>query len=659
MQPLSPPVSSRRLRWFLALPKLGVLLLLAAVVALLWMLHQNEVDEERAGLIKDVLWLEQNLRFHLGNNEEQLQQLAYDLGTQPEKRQIFRLRAGHLMKTNPDIAQIVWFDAQRRIIDVLPAPTPGASEVDAFGPPVALEAFELARRMNKHVYSEPFFLSGNIARFEIAVPVYAEHQVVGMLVAAYPIESLLGNLVPWWFTEKYRVVVVDDNEVQYAAKSSIEGIPNLSYELPFEPPGHGLKFRVTSYRGAGSPLQRVLAGAILVLAAGVFWSLWIVRNLMRQRANAEDALRAEHALRSAMEDSLTVGMRARDLDGRIIYVNPAFCRMTGYTSEELVGRAPPMPYWVPEQIDETLALHQAVLDGWAPPDGFEITFQRKDGERFQALIYEAPLIDDKGNHTGWMASVLDVTERRRAEELARQQQEQLQFTSRLVTMGEMASTLAHELNQPLAAIASYNTGCLNLLGRPDYDPEDIRQALEKLGVQAQRAGRIIHRVHDFVRKSEPKRAPCSLGEIIEDCLGFVEAEAKKRRVRIATDLPPLPPVLADRLMLEQVLLNLIRNGMEAMVTTPQAQRILKVSAQTGRGEIVVTIADNGCGIAPEAREKLFTAFFTTKPEGMGVGLSICRSIIEFHRGRLWAEDNSSAPGGSGTIFTFTLPLESA
>lgn len=185
---------------------------------------------------------------------------------------------------------------------------------------------------------EPFFLSGNVAHFALAVPVYNEHTLAGMLVV-----NLLNrrpapnNLVPWWFAEKYRVVVLDDNDVQFAAKSNIEGVPSASYGLPFEPPGHGLKFRVTSYQTAGNPLQRLLAGVILTLAAGVFWSLWIVRDLMKKRAQAEEALRAEHALRSAMEDSLTVGMRARDLTGKIIYVNPAFCRMTGFSSEELVN----------------------------------------------------------------------------------------------------------------------------------------------------------------------------------------------------------------------------------------------------------------------------------------------------------------------------------
>ncbi len=189
--------------------------------------------------------------------------------------------------------------------------------------------------------------------------------------------------------------------------------------------------------------------------------------------------------------------------------------------------------------------------------------------------------------------------------------------------------------------------------------DDIRPALEKMGVQAQRAGKIIRRVHDFVRKSEPKRAPCQLGEVIEDCLGFIEPEARKRHVRIEFDIPPMRPVLADRLMLEQVLLNLMRNGMEAMTNTPAGAKLLRLGVQVTTEGLRISVSDNGCGIAPEIRDKLFTAFFTTKPEGMGVGLSICRSIIEFHRGRLWAEDNAHSPTGSGTIFHFTLPLDTA
>lgn len=654
------PSTTRRIRWLLALPKLGIVLLLVALVSLLWLLHRNEIEEDRAALIKDVLWLEQSLQFHLNSNEEQIQQLALDMASLPDRRKAFRLRAEHMLKNSPEVAQILWLDSERKVVDALPSSVPPEQEIETFGPSAASRAHDLFMQLGKTHYSEPFFLGSNRAHIELIVPIHGDDQhIAGTLVVLYPLETLLANQVPWWFTEKYKVEIIDDNDQLYASKTRIEGNGDQRYVIPFDPPGSGLLLRVTSYRSADNSVQRSLVAAIILLAAGVFWSLWLVRDLMKKRSRAEEALRSEHAFRAAMEDSLTVGMRARDLNGCVIYVNPAFCKMTGFSPEELVGATPPMPYWAPEQLEESYAMHQTVLAGEAPDDGFEMTFMRKNGERFHALVYEAKLIDGNGKHTGWMASVLDITERKRAEELARQQQEQLQFTSRLVTMGEMASTLAHELNQPLAAIASYNTGCLNLMASGQAGVDDIRPALEKMGVQAQRAGKIIRRVHDFVRKSEPKRAPCQLGEVIEDCLGFIEPEARKRHVRIEFDIPPMRPVLADRLMLEQVLLNLMRNGMEAMTNTPAGAKLLRLGVQVTTEGLRISVSDNGCGIAPEIRDKLFTAFFTTKPEGMGVGLSICRSIIEFHRGRLWAEDNAHSPTGSGTIFHFTLPLDTA
>lgn len=653
--PLHP--DKRHLPWLLALPKFGIVLLMAALITLLWLLQQSEREEQRNILIKDVLWLEQNLRFHLEGNRDLLQQLAVDMTAPQERERLFRLRSTHLLKNSPEISQITWLDQNNEVIVALPPSHPQSSKQNTHPSP-AKRAFEVAKKLGKPAYSEPFFNESRQSTIELLVPIYDESMLTGMLLVTYPLNDLLTNQVPWWFTEKYKVDIVDDNDTLYASKTHLEGVYADSYQIPFDPPGHGLRLKVSNYPNDQSILQRLLTVSILLLAGGVFWSLWLVRDLMQKSSRAEEALRAEHAFRAAMEDSLTVGMRARDLSGRIIYVNPAFCRMTGFSAEELVDRVPPMPYWAPEHLDDTEAMHRVVLAGQAPTEGFEITFMRKNGERFQALIYEAKLIDGNGQHTGWMASVLDITERKHAEELARQQQEQLQFTARLVTLGEMASTLAHELNQPLAAIASYNTGCLNLLASGQAQGKDLAPALEKLGIQAQRAGKIIRRVHDFVRKSEPKRAPCALGEVIDDCLGFVEPDARKRQIRIDAQIPPLPLVPADRLMLEQVLLNLMRNGMDAMSDTPLGYRVLRIKAVIENNEIKVSVADQGCGIAPEIQDKLYTAFFTTKQEGMGVGLSICRSIIEFHRGRLWAENLTETATGSGTVFMFTLPLES-
>jgi two-component system sensor histidine kinase DctS len=359
-----------------------------------------------------------------------------------------------------------------------------------------------------------------------------------------------------------------------------------------------------------------------------------------------------------MENSLPVGMRARDLEGRMIYVNPAFCRMTGFAAAELLGRRPPMPYWDPESLDETAAAHARVLAGQAPPDGFEIDFRRKDGSRLRALIYEAPLIDEQGRQLGWMGSVLDVTEKRRAEELARQQQEKLQFTSRLVTLGELASTLAHELNQPLAAIASYAAGCSNRLADGDFQPAEMRAALDKLGQQARRAGAIIRRVLDFVRKSAPHLARCRIETVIEDSLALIDTDMRQRGIAIDVRRhAALPAVRADRVLIEQVLINLLRNAGEAMADTPPGARRITLCCRERPDEIEVQVADQGGGIAPATAARLFEAFYTTKPDGMGIGLSICRSIIEFHHGRLWFEPNRASATGQGTIFAFTLPKD--
>jgi two-component system sensor histidine kinase DctS len=255
-----------------------------------------------------------------------------------------------------------------------------------------------------------------------------------------------------------------------------------------------------------------------------------------------------------------------------------------------------------------------------------------------------------------MGSLLDITERKRARELVRQQEEKLAATARLVTVGEMASTIAHELNQPLSAIASYTTGCLNLLGAGEVARGELEEALRKTAQQAQRAGRIIRRVHDFVRKSEPSRTPVRMNAVVEEALGFADAEARKRKVRIHARLADDDPQIeADPVLLQQVVLNLLRNAMDAMAATPPERREIRVATEAGVHGVTVSISDRGCGISPEVREQLFQPFFTTKAEGMGMGLNICRSILELHNGRVWAEPN---PEG-GTVFSFSLPKDGA
>jgi two-component system sensor histidine kinase DctS len=246
------------------------------------------------------------------------------------------------------------------------------------------------------------------------------------------------------------------------------------------------------------------------------------------------------------------------------------------------------------------------------------------------------------------------------EDLNRQQQEKLQSSARLATMGEIASTLAHELNQPLAAISSYTTGALNMLAREQQDRAGIKldlltQALEKANAQAQRAGQIIRSVHTFVKKREPMRSAISIKELIASVAPLVELQAQQYFVIIKNDIPEnLPLVLADQVLLEQVLLNLTRNAIESMQGVVPEKRVLRISASLDAdapSNVVVAISDVGHGIPLEVAERLYSPFFSTKADGMGMGLSICRTAIEFHGGTLTHTDN---PGG-GTTFRFSLP----
>jgi two-component system sensor histidine kinase DctS len=425
-------------------------------------------------------------------------------------------------------------------------------------------------------------------------------------------------------------------------------------------PGAQIVLATDSVKGAPKLLPNLLVGSVIVLALGLVLSLGALFRHIARTIAAENALRQQMAFRTAMENSLLTGLRARDLEGRVTYVNPAFCRIVGLSAEELVGMTPPMPYWAPDAIDEYEDRLRKVLAGEATPQ-FETVFQRPDGTRVPVLVFEAPLVDSDGRRTGWMSSVLDITDRKRAEELSRQQQEKLETGARLATMGEISSMLAHELNQPLAAISSYTAGALNVLARADdgalaqapaLDTGMLKRALEQANTQARRAGQIIRSVHEFVKKREPRREVVTVQHVVDGIRALVELQARQSRVTLSIDVPPdLPAVLADRVLLEQVLLNLTRNAIEAMQEADPQQRLLRIAAAADSpGQVAVSVIDNGHGIAPDVAARLFSPFFSTKAEGMGMGLSVCRTAIEFHGGTL---THAANPGG-GTVFTFTL-----
>ena len=247
----------------------------------------------------------------------------------------------------------------------------------------------------------------------------------------------------------------------------------------------------------------------------------------------------------------------------------------------------------------------------------------------------------------------DVTDWKKAEALAQQQQERLELTSRLTTLGELATTLAHEINQPLAAIANYCKGSVRRLRSGEWSAEELLDALEKCAAQAERAGNIVQRSRAYLLKRPASPVPCDLNAAVAAVAPLAEQEAQRHAARVELELAPdLPLALADAVMIELVLLNLIKNGLEAMHYTPGPRRELAIRTCTdGERGVRVDIADQGAGLPQQMRQELFMPFFTTKPEGMGLGLQVCRSIVERHGGRVWATPRSEG----GTVVHFTLP----
>jgi two-component system sensor histidine kinase DctS len=646
-------------RWLL--PTLLILLFLTTLLWLPWQAQRMESNERQEQLIADTLWVEQTIRFQLGSDEESLRSIASEIASGYLTGSRLRDRLQTLVRNNHELSRVIYLDTGGNV---------GASTDDAQPATVNFStasdnAARRARQIRMPQYGQPAAAPGGQTQMDFHVPLYQGNQYVGSLVASYRMNNLLDQMVPWWFAQDNEISLTEGAEnviARRAAGGLGRGVYTHTHQM--ELPGTTLALHTNSIKSAPKFLPNLLVGSVVVLSLGLLWSLWALWRDINRRLAAEGALRQQVSFRTAMENSLLTGLRARDLDGRITYVNPAFCHMVGTTADQLVGKLPPMPYWAPEAIDEYRERFAKVLAGNVTPQ-FETIFLRANGERFPVLIFESPLVDDSGKQTGWMGSILDISDRKRAEDLNRQQQEKLQTSARLASMGEIASTLAHELNQPLAAISSYTSGALNILNseamrNASIEADVLKPALEKANAQAQRAGQIIRSVHAFVKKREPARELVHIQSLIENAIPLIEMQAHQFFVGIQLNIEPsLPAVNADRMLLEQVLFNLTRNAVEAMQNVAPERRILRVHAaldkHSGVSErVVVSVIDQGHGIAQEIVDRLFSPFFSTKAEGMGMGLNICRTTIELHGGTLTHAENPSG----GTIFTFSLPVSS-
>ena len=642
-----------------------VLLVAGMLATMIWLADRYETSQEQARIERDSADAVNDIRAALTRNVQTLQALHSGNPTPGAWTQ----DAQSLLRAHREWMRIEWRDAQLRVTAAADTP---------FRPPVFERlgraasrgdiqlACAAARRLTGPAYSTSYFvpqLDGlGIEVMELCLPQATAGQVTGYLIATYSLAEVLDNLISPALVHGHDISFTEADGTRLALHGSARrGSHIFTSQQLLDLPNNTVVLRMDSWRAAPQLFPNVLTAVLTAMAIALLVVLWLLGKDTRRRLRAERDLADALAFRKAMEDSLVTGLRARDLQGHTTYVNPAFCDLVGFRPDELLGHGTPAPYWPPEFAQQYTQRQERRQSGrHAPPrEGFESVFMRKDGTRFPVLVIEAPLINSHGVQTGWMSAFLDLSEQRRVEEISRAGQERLQATARLATVGEMASLLSHELNQPLAAISSYATGSLNLLksqGPGSDDSADIELAMHRIAEQAERAGKVIKSVHDFVRRRDKEREPVAPGMLVDAVMPLVALQARKLGVNVQTRVDAsLPPVLCDRTMVEQVILNLARNAMQAMDEAGVDAPSLAIEARKGAGTgwLEFSVADVGPGIPADVQEQLFTPFFTTKSEGMGLGLSLCRTVVEQHGGFLAFEPNRP----TGTIFRFTLPVD--
>jgi PAS domain S-box-containing protein len=816
---------TRQDRFALIAPLAAVAVFLMAIVASFGYLRLEEMSREQEAVQRDVEYAQQRLRLRLLERQEQLMRLAADVSNQQIDTEDFVTQAESLVRQYPELQSVVWIDAKKRIRVSYTSPSMPGLHVRLAGDVLRYAetdtVYNLVRDVRQPMYSVPFSVPTGIGTetmpvLQVQVPLADGARFAGVVMGEYQIDGLMRYGVPAEIAAKYSVALVDQKNRLLSGNTSpkrnaaVRLLPwvqhDTEYEVPVSPVGNSLVLRAEAYRTSLGVIGSALFWLVLVLSIMTAWLLVSAWLHTRRRIRTQAALVQETSFRRAMENSMRTGMRALDLQGRITYVNPAFCQMTGWNEAELVGLTAPFPYW-PEDDRELLAARlEEEISGRTTPGGFQVRVKHRDGSIFDARMYVSPLVDGKGVQTGWMTSMTDITEpnrvrrqlsesyerfttvlegldasvsvaplggdellfankmyrqwfgakatehlslvaqagqiesgivqpefkdssqgdsvdslaglpteeltaarsenaeifipalakwlevrsrylnwtdgrlaqmviatditpRRMAEDLAAQQAEKAQSASRLITMGEMASSVAHELNQPLTAISNYCTGMVSRIQGGQINQEEMLAALEKTARQAQRAGQIIHRIRSFVKRSAPNRTESEVSQLVAEALELAEIELRRRNVRLTHYLAPrLPKLMVDPILIEQVLVNLLKNAAESIdnakrPTHPKNERRsveLRVvpKQMEGIGEAVeFTVTDTGQGLAPEVMQRLFEAFFSTKAEGMGIGLNLCRSIVESHQGRMHAENLYNGEEVTGCRFSFWLPCQ--
>ncbi|TAH11319.1 MAG: PAS domain-containing sensor histidine kinase [Curvibacter sp.] len=789
-------------------PLAAVMLFFAAIVSALGYLHVEEMDREQEAVQRDVEYTQQRLRLRLLERQEQIMRMAREISNREIDIDDFRQRAASMLDQYPEVQGMAWVDDKQRTRASFGMggnfPGSALSNYDVLSYGARDAGYELTRQVKQPLYIQPPRTKDDVPVLQLFVPLSERGRFSGVLLTEYSVDGLFRYGVPSEVSARYAVSLQDANGKLLAGTSMPDrklvgralpwSKPANEYTMPVSPVGVGLVLRAQAYRASLGVIGSGLFWLVSALSVLTAWTLIANWRHTRRRVQAQQALLSETNFRRAMENSMLTGMRAMDLQGRITYVNAAFCQMTGWSESDLVGRTAPFPYWPESDREHLNALLEEELHGKTTPGGIQVRVKRRDNVLFDARLYVSPLIDAMGTQTGWVTSMTDITEpnrvreqlsashlrfttvlealdasisvaplgsdemvfanklyrqwfgvqagghlqlvaeagmpnnptndesmdsvdsfaglptsalpdsdsestetyisglgkwlevrtrylswvdgrlaqmviatdittRRLAEEQAATQAERAQNSSRLITMGEMASSVAHELNQPLTAINNYCNGMVSRIKDKQISEADLLVALEKTAKQAQRAGQIIQRIRAFVKRSEPNRTMSEVSIMVAEAVELAEIELRRFNVRLNHYVAArLPMVMVDPILIEQVLVNLLRNAAESidMALRQTSDRIIELRVLPrlidNKQVVEFSVQDSGKGLSPEVMSRLYEAFYSTKADGMGIGLSLCRSIVESHLGRMTAENIYNGTDVSGCRFSFWVPL---
>jgi two-component system, LuxR family, sensor kinase FixL len=349
---------------------------------------------------------------------------------------------------------------------------------------------------------------------------------------------------------------------------------------------------------------------------------------------------------AAIVESSDDAIIAKDLSGVVFAWNRAAERLFGYTASEMIGQ-PLTVIFPPDRMEEEAFILGRIARGERVAH-YETTRRCKDGRMIRVSATVSPILDASGRITGASKILRDLTDRDARESRIQEMQAELAHMQRLTELGQVVTTLVHEVNQPITAIRNYLNACLRLVATGNL--KGLRTALERIEDQARRTSEIVQRIRDFVKKRDVQMQVENLSHVIDEAVALMHSSLKGDGPTLTVQVDPaVPRAEIDKVQVQQVLFNLIRNGIEAMGDQPR--RELMVATKGARaGMVEISVADTGPGIPDDIRSRLFQPFVTTKPTGMGVGLSVCQGIVQLHGGRLWADDNI----GGGTIFRFTV-----